>query len=254
VVLDCSSSLGISYNDTAQGVYSLNIDIDSASIGAVVIKFLGSTNQAQGIRAIYNGITYNEVSRASSGYFAATSPSDFTFLQGSFPTCTVAGLTFPSVPSFYCDGSVFQPTGSIQSISVASGDVGVVSTMAFVMVVPKITNLPDVLKYQIASLCGTTSSFQLMVECPRLLTGFQITSVRPNAIDICTIPLVSIGYNVPIIDTDIYGLPNINHWVFSDPYGQFVLTDGYYGFLQPNSLRGFFRCENGVVTEIASCN
>jgi len=258
VVLDCSSSISSAYNDTTQGVYSLNIDVDSSNTGAVVIRLLGTTNQAQGVRAIYNGVTYNEVSTLNEGYFTPTTPDGFAFLETALPTCTVAGTTFPSVPRFYYDGSAFQATGATESISVASGDVAT-RTMAFAMVIPKTSLLPDVLKFQVASLCGTTSSFQLQVTCPIVLTGFQVSNTYPSPPDpnptqgLCGLPLVNTAYNVPISDSDPYGVPDLEHWVFSDPNGQYPLADGYY-YLGVGSGGGeYMQVQNGVVISTGDC-
>ena len=258
VVLDCDQILIA--NDTAEGVYSISTDINSTSIGAVVITFKSTVggvsfgNQPLGVRAIYNNVTYNELSEPMAGYHASSSPANFTFVSPFTPSCSITGVTFPSVPSFYYDGLSFFTTGATQSISVAASDVSTVNYVAGRMVVPKITTSPDMLMFEIASLCDLTSEFQLEVSCPISLTGFGISAVYSSPPDqnFCNNPILYTAYNVPVSSPEVYGVPGLFDWVFSDPNGEYVLADGYY-LVQHPSQYYIIEVGNGVVSQLLTC-
>jgi len=248
-------------NDTEIGVYSINTDINSTSIGAVVITFMAtiggvgvSGKQPLGVRAIYNNVTYNELSEPAAGYHASASPANFTFISPIVnPACLITGVTFPSVPSFYYDGVSFFTTGATQSISVAASDVSTVNYVTGRMVVPKTTTSLDMLMFEIASLCSSTSEFKLEVSCPISLTGFGISAVY-SSVDqnFCNNPIVSTGYNVPVSSPQVYGVPGLFDWVFSDPNGEYVLVDGYY-LVQHPSQNYIIEVGNGVVSQLLTC-
>ena len=234
-----------------QGIYLVSLDLGSDT-GAVIITF-NPQSIPDGIRVTYNSGTYNKLSSPVDGYHASTNANNYTFIGNTDNDCGIAGTTYPALTESNYNGSSFVATGNTQSVTVAPGDVSLSLGVApgnCVMVVPKISATPTLLQVAVVGPCGSTA-WTIDVQCAELLTGYSSTTQQPACTEACGFPLTQTYYNAPVTGTP--GSPAVYDWVFSDANGQFILTDGFYGFIGGSG----FECmtvQNGIIVAISTCS
>jgi len=250
---ECLTPCGspINTGTTNEGVYILNSDL-GASVGAVLVKFTPASIP-DGIRANYNGVTYNKLSSPVDGYHGSTVSGGYTYVGNDSATCVpVAGTTYSNITQYkYKNGVGYQDTGLTQTITPQAGELsfttGTVPGVC-VMVIPKVSASPKNINIEMVGLCSLTA-FTVEVECPVLLTSF-LSSVRGNTqIQACGFSVINTPiYNAPVSGTA--GNPAVNDWVFSDAYGENVLAQGFYKI---NATEYIEVDANGIVITRANC-
>jgi len=232
---ECLTACGgapITYNSGA-GVFLLNMDLgDTGSdVGAVIVKFTPASIP-DGIRATFNGVVYNKFSLDNAtvgGYKGSTVSNGYTYLGYDSATCLpVAGTTYSGLTEYRYDGTNFIATGNTQNITPQAGELQF-STVAnpgtFYMVIPKLTTTPAALNIEMVGVC-TATAFTVEIDCPLLLSGYASSIVAASSTAACGSTIGSTFYNAPVSGTA--GNPAINDWVFSDAYGENVLSQGFY--------------------------
>ena len=242
----CGSSISVS---GSQGIYLVNLDAGSTSedIGAVIIRF-DPYSVPDGIRAIYNGVTYNKLSSPVDGLHQSTNAIDYTFIGEASSDCGISGTTYPALTEYIYDGGSFISTGNTQSVTVAPGDVSfsVAPPSQCVMVIPKEIAEPNIINIEVVGPCSGTG-WGMSVSCPAFLDLMPSSEVKVDTLTACTafinqeyfLVKVSAGTTVDVYD-----------FVFFDPYGATPLDDGYYKV----DTTTVIKVENGIVIEKITCS
>jgi len=252
---ECLTPCGSTFNPASgAGVYELNVDLGAAR-GAVIIKFT-PFSVPDGIKATYRGVFYNKFSSPIDGYHGGQPYGAYTYLGNDVPqppdSCLpTAGTTYSDLTKYkYEDGVGYVDTGLTTSVTPQAGEISLTSGAApgvCVMVIPKISITPSNIKLDIIGVCVGTG-FNIEVECPVFLTGFDSSLVGVDSASACGFALDQTYYNAPVSGTA--GNPAINDWVFSDEYGSNVLSQGFYKI---NATEYIEVDVNGVVINRANC-
>ena len=249
----CGEEIGAS---GGQGIYLINLETGGTELdtGAILIRF-NPASQPDGIRATFNGITYNKLSSTVDGYHASTSPTSHTFLgrDDTDPaSCSqiISGATYPAIEEFLYDGAAFTATGNTQSLFIAAGDLSLSDPTPpgyCLMVIPKVTPSPSIVNLSIVGPCETTA-WDIAIACPVQLSGYSSSSVFGTIGAACSAIRTEVYYNAP--NGGGFGTPSLYDWVFSDTNGQFILSDGFYGYGASNQ---YMQVENGVIIALGTC-
>ena len=221
---------------------------NTSDIGAIIIRFYtyAIPTIPRGIKATYNGNSYNQLSSIVDGYHASTNPTSPTFIGDSALDCGLSGTVYPNVPTYEYDGSTFNFIYN-QTVSVAPGDVSLgVDPVSCVMVIPKTSALPSKIDITIYSLCDA-DVWGMDIECPIKLTPFP-TTTNLDAFNVCDGLPINIAYNAPVNGSP--GVPEVYDWVFIDPNGEFIVPDGWYR--HPDLARRML-INDGVIVLIDVC-
>ena len=229
-----------------QGIYKVDLDAGN-SIGAMIITF-NPASIPDGIRILYNGGVYNQLSSPVDGYHASTDPNGYTYVGATANDCGISGTTYPALVEYVYNGASFVASGNTVSVFVAAGDVSLrASPGDCVMVIPKISATPSLIQVEAVGPCSGTA-WSLDIACPVALTGYSSTTRHPACTEACGHPLTETYYNAPVTGTA--GSPALYDWVFSDANGQFILTDGFYGFTGGKCMT----VQNGIIVAISTCS
>jgi hypothetical protein len=239
------------------GVYKMNIDTGetASDVGAIIVVF-NPQNIPDGIKVVFNGVTYNEVSSEVYGWLGGVPAALPIFLgriasQASCPAGSVIGGPF-TLSTFEWDGTAFIPTGMTESVTVsASQDRITVDGPSFcTMVIPKPSPVSSTVDITCYGVCSSTG-FNISVSCPTLLKKFKATvPVSEDPTLACELP-INQNYYVANVN-GAYPYIGLYDWVFLDPYGINKAPDGYYrtnNVIAPNDT---IRIANGVIDEIIS--
>lgn len=272
--IECIGQYNFDYEQvvgTPQGVN--RVKFTSNNSGAVIIKVRVTTSDAVGVRAIYNGQTYNKFSyndgaNAYNGYLAQPSPTDPTWI-GSENCCSIpftgCGNPDPLVQAltkiYQYNGSLSQfiDTGSTTTMVVNSSQLALRPTLFndwcwLVLPKPPIAGAPTDFDLEIWTVGACLPAWEVEVYCPSTLLSARRTSVSTTEVIAC-----GKNPNIPFWYASVSGnQPNLglNDWVFDNSYGGTVLPDGYYratNVVVPPPDTGWFKVENGRVVEIDTC-
>ena len=232
-----------------QGIYKVDLDAGN-SIGAMIVRY-NPASIPDGIRILYNGGVYNQLSSPVDGYHASTDPNGYTYIGATTADCGISGTTYPALVEYVYNGASFVASGNTVSVFVAAGDVSLGAAPGnCVMVIPKISATPSLIQVEAVGPCSGTA-WSLNIACPVALTGYSSTTRHPACTEACGHPLTETYYNAPVTGTA--GSPALYDWVFSDANGQFILTDGFYTFIVGSG----FECmtvQNGIIVAISDCS
>ena len=232
-----------------QGIYKVDLDAGN-SIGAMIVRY-NPASIPDGIRILYNGGVYNQLSSPVDGYHASTDPNGYTYIGATTSDCGISGTTYPALVEYVYNGASFVASGNTVSVFVAAGDVSLGAAPGnCVMVIPKISATPSLIQVEAVGPCSGTA-WSLNIACPVALTGYSSTTRHPACTEACGHPLTETYYNAPVTGTA--GSPALYDWVFSDANGQFILTDGFYTFIGGSG----FECmtvQNGIIVAISTCS
>lgn len=248
-VLPCGSGVNTSGN---QGVYELSFSA-GADLGCTIIYF-EPFGIPDGIRALWNGNTYNELT-GGDGYKASTaSPDHYTFIGNSNDDCGIAAQLnaggYSGLDQYRFNGTSFDLIGTSGTITGAGGDVQLSAGFDpgfMTLYIPKNTILPDVVTVEMAGPCSGTA-FNIEVNCPVLLTGVLTT----NAGGGCGDPLPNTYYNVPNRGGTA-GEPAVNEFYVEDQFGNSRVPAGSYVIDPPSGLKQIVVDANGVITSLIPC-
>jgi hypothetical protein len=245
----CGGSIGAS---GGQGIYLANLDTGS-DVGAIVIYF-NPDNVPDGIRAVYDGNTYNKLSSPIDGRHESTDPTGFTVVGNSGSDCGLAGNTtnFPAAIEYLYNGTSFLPTGNTQNITISPGDVSLgASPGSCIMVIPKTTASPSVINLEMLGPCSGTV-WAASIQCPYLLPEFSSSTRQSTALVPCGTALTETYYSAKV-HTANDAFVGLYDYVFEDAYGAIPLSSGFYltnNVAAPNQV---LNVQNGIVVAITNC-
>jgi len=252
----CGGSIG---GSGSQGIYLLNLDTGStpSSVGAIIVRF-DPFSFPDGIRATYDGNTYNTLSSPLDGFHKSTNPLGFTIVGASGSTGTCSSSWYPSggnilLNEYLYSGGSFTLTGNSQTIAIASGDISLSAAApgVCVMVIPKVNASPNIVNFELLGPCGGTA-FNIQISCPALLPSFQSSTVQPTSSVPCGTALTQTYYFAKV-HTAVDSYVGQYDFVFQDAYGAMPLADGFYltnNVAFPNQV---LHVVNGIVTTLSGC-
>ena len=249
---NCSTNIISTVGFGTYTIYLLDVNVGQTvlDLGAIKVSFSPDVTP-EGFRATYNGVVYNKLSSPIDGYHASTVSTNFTVVGAPSGFTCITGLPSLNIYKEFKYDAGFSATGDFQNIALSSGDLSPTSPSGSpgdcVMVIPKTTAAPAVISFEILGPC-TGIGFDIVVECPTILTSFAGSTVAPTQIDACAlVPQANAYYNMPV--TGSYGVPALNDWVFADSHGANILGNGFY------SLAGnrYMEVANGVIVDINNC-
>lgn len=239
--LSCEDVLEIGGGD---GIYILNVDLGSAT-GAVIVTFTPN-NTPDGIKASFDGITYNALSSPVDGYHAAPTNLPTYVGDAAFDCGLVAGSPYV-LTEYENNGLSFTPTGNTPTVTITTPQVStsLSDPLGCVMVIPKPSPTPTGLAISMYGVCSG-STYNVTVSCPERLMEFYSTDEGGGSGETCGLVTDQIYYSAPV-NGDGVTLGEYD-WVFSDYNGQSILPDGYYTApIHCPAPYDSYQVENGVI-------
>ena len=251
--LPCGSDV-IALNNEI-GFFRLN-DYLSTATGPVIIKFYPFENP-DGIRVIYNGVTYNKLSCWVDGVHQSTVSTNFTVVGERTHDCGLEGNTTTINFNVYNYNAGWVNYGEIIPVTINPGDVSLLDvdeTPPFIMVIPKTTALADNINIEMISPC-LDSKCSVVVKCPQILTlKTPASALYPSSEVPCSLTIDQEYYIVQVRDTPSQKI-DLYDYLFEDNQAVTPLADGFY--LMENYIGTFvfqvIEMSNGVVVSITSC-
>jgi len=241
--------------DTDRGYYTIQVDLGAAT-GAIEIE-LDVNSIPDGIKVEYDGSTYNSVYSANFGYLTSTGTEPI-YLGISAFDCSISGATFSGLTDYQFNGTGFNATGNLQSVTVDPASVQLQASGLGTcrMIIPKPNATPSTATITLISPCST-ADITITPECASgtALSSFQTTlntSTPTNSSGLCTVVSATTFYHLPINGTP--GNPAVGDIMFQDVNGATPANDGYYAVVGYPSATGVIEVAvGGEIIAIAAC-
>jgi len=239
-------------SSTAESVFNVSLFVGDgpADVGAIIIRFNPLT-VPDGIYAQFDSVIYNTLSSPTYGLLSAVSNLPI-YIGDSGSDC---GLVIDSphvldVYSWY--NAAFNPTLTTETVTILPTqlDLTVTSPGQCVMVVPKPLQNPSIIDIKIISPCPLTD-FAMDVSCPTILPEFASSQMFESSVEACSGDRGETYYYVHV--NGAAGVLGLYDWVFSDYYGQTVLSNGYYSSTSCPPGSDWFRVQDGIIVEFGAC-
>ena len=242
----CGGTINVSGN---QGVYYLNVNL-GATTGAVIVQF-NPLSVPDGIKALFNSVTYNGLSSPAWGWRQGTAGLPTYVGDTTFDCGIVAGSPY-TLNEFQYNGTTFAALGTTESVSVAAGQMQLTATAPgnCIMVIPKTVSSPSILNLTFIGPCSGTV-FNVTVSCPAALTSFSSSTVNVNSSAACSATINQTYYVAHVNGAG--GTLGLYDLVFSDANGQFKLGAGYYQTNDAGTNEWFQVDANGVIVAFGDC-
>lgn len=233
----------------AQGIYYLNVNLDS-TIGAVVVEF-DPLSIPDGIVAVYDSTVYNGVSSPNYGWLQGTAGLA-TYLGETASDCGIVAGSPYTLNEFQYDGTSFVSLGTTESVTILSGQSELTATDPgnTVMVIPKTAAVPSILNLSFIGPCVGTA-FNISVSCPAALPSFDSSTMRATSVLACAASITTTYYVAYVNGSG--GTLGLYDLVFSDPNGEFKLAAGYYKTNDAGANEWYQVDANGVIIAFGSC-
>ena len=246
--IPCEETISLTGNE---GVYYLNVNL-GAPTGAVIIEFDPNTIP-NGIVALFDSVTYNGLSSPTDGWLQGTAGFP-TYIGSSSAACVptlVSGSPYP-LDEFQYNGTVFAPLGTIESVSIAAGQLELTATTPgnCVMVIPKLVASPSILNLTFIGPCSGTE-FTVYVACPDALNSFSSSTVNATSVLACADGIDQTYYVAHVNGSG--GTLGLYDLVFSDNNGEFKLAAGYYLTNDAGANNWYQVDANGVIIACGIC-
>jgi hypothetical protein len=248
--LDCGTTLLMS---TDRGYYTINADL-GATTGAVVIDIDFKT-QPDGVKVVFDGITYNAVYSPNFGYLNSTGTEPLYAGITAFD-CSISGTTYPALSDYQFNGNGFNATGEIKSVTVDPASVFLQPSGLGTckMIIPKIAASPSIAEITIISPCES-AEIEIDVFCPVALPSFLTTRVAPEPTSVSGLCGTSVDapfYHVLVNGTA--GNPAVGDIIYQDASAVILAESGYYAVVgYPSGSGVIFVDSNGIITSITAC-
>jgi hypothetical protein len=249
--LSCGTTLLMS---TGRGYYTINADL-GASTGAVVIDIDFKT-LPDGVKVVYDGVTYNAVYSPNFGYLSSTGTEP---LYGGITAfdCGISGTTYPALNKFQFNGNGFNATGELESVTVdpASVQLQASGLGTCKIIIPKTAASPSTAEITIISPCES-AEIDIDVFCPAALPSFLLTRTGPeptNVSGLCSASVDATFYHVVVNGTA--GNPAVGDIMYQDANGSAVALAGFYAVVTyPTSAAVIEVDANGIIiNSILAC-
>ena len=231
-------------------VYDITYDLASG-VGVVPIRF--TPGGGTGIFATYNNVVTSD---SSSTNLLNTQNPTHSYFEGPYygddSVCNPPTGT-NILPLYNWDeiNEEFDNSGTTENVVIDASDLTSLTTGgagSYVLYVSKQNATPSTMDLRIVSACSTgVPNWSVDVDCPRILTGFASSAKASTEVDICTLPVESTLYNLPVTTPNAFGIPAVRDWVFKDNLGEDVADDGYYKLSGGAVGCRYIRVVNGVI-------
>ena len=246
----CASTITVGGNT---GIYNLTFDTGT-DLGAMLIYFRPQS-VPDGIRVLFDAVTYNEVTSPNFGYLASATPGNYVVLGATASDCTpgiaatlnAGGYSnldeyeYNVVTSQYdLIGNSGVVTGTGTDVNLTAGPPGYCT-----LVIPRPTNIANTCLVSVVGFCGT--QWDLEINCPVVLTA------TPMGVE---------GVNCGATEGACYAAPNrggtagepaVFEFVFTDGSGQTKIPAGTYTINPPSGQKQMTVDANGVITNLVNC-
>jgi len=245
----CGDSIGISTANS--GAFVMNFEA-GAGLGAIIVRFNPFT-VPDGIKIEFNSNVYNVFSSVVYGYLYPLIPGGPPIFLGRLSDdCITTGTPYV-LPEYEYDGSAFVSTGNTQTITVSPGQKALTlnSPMNCIAVVPKTSASPSNVRVTVYGVCDNTLS-SISVGCPVMLNSFPCSNPAFTPLDICGVVVENQTYYIAPVTGNGITL-GLYDWIFADPYGEVIVSDGYY---KSTGLMGdyqWFLVMNGIIVQFGMC-
>jgi len=239
----------------SEGAYYMDVDLGSGT-GAVIINFTPG-GPPNGIKAEYNGNTYNDLVSPVDGFHSASGTTAITYLGNTADDAICGGIagTSPVLDNYRYNGAAFFAPGGNTNPTIDATDVSLSAAVpgTCVMVIPKLNPTPSTLSLTMIAPCAA-SQFSIEVECPAALPSFF--GAVPEVTGTCGSLLDQRYYHAPVNGTA--GLPGLFDMVFSDANGDLPLL-GYNSIYLGNLIGTgagsgkWIEVVQGVIVSINNC-
>lgn len=247
---DCNTGTIEGANPESVFNVSLNVGSGPADVGAIIIRF-NPLSAPDGIYSQFDGVVYNTLSSPTYGLLSAD-PNIPIYIGDSSADCGLV-IDSPHVLDVYSWYNLtFNPTLTTETVTIVPTQLDLTATSPgdCVMVVPKPLATPSIVDIKIISPCPLTD-FAMEVSCPTILSGFSSTIVWDSFVSACVALQNQTYYYVHV--NGAAGVLGLYDWVFSDYYGENVLTNGYYGSTACPPGSTWFRVQDGIIVEFGGC-
>ena len=244
----------VNANGTA-GIYELTFDT-GVDLGAMIIYF-DPIGVPDGIRGIFDGVTYNAVTSPQFGYLASPSVSNFVVLGQTGSDCNPpigqtldqGGYTGLDEYRFNSVTNVYDQIGTSGTVTGASSDVNLTAGQPgdCTMVIPRPNYNANQCIIEVGGFCGT--QWDLQINCPVVLTATPISVVGD---DCGTTNFPNFVYVAPNIN-GTPGEPAVNEFAFGDGNGELKYIQGQYIINPPSGPKSITVSSDGVISNIVNC-
>ncbi len=246
----CATPCGGTINANGnQGVYYLDTELGEDT-GAIVITF-NPLSIPDGIKAVYNSVTYNGVSSPNYGWLQGVAGLP-TYIGQISANCGIVANSPYTLNEFEYNGTTFASLGTNTTVSISGGQVQLTGNPPgnTKMVIPKTQASPSVLNLSFIGPC-TGTAFNISVACPAALPSFASSNLNANSTLACA-DAIDQTYYIAYVNgsTGVLGLYDL---VFSDPNGQFKLSAGYYKTNLAGTNDWYQVDANGVIIAFGAC-
>ena len=249
----CTVPCGSGITTTSgEGIYSVNVGIGT-SVGCFIIYF-DPGNIPDGVRAIYDGDYFNNLTSPTYGYLSSGVSSNFSYVGRTSDDCGIAaaltGGGYSGLNEYNFNGTTFDLTGTTGSVTGDSGDVNLtVATPGYcTLYVPVLTPTTESILLEVFGVCPTTSG-NIEIVCPTLLTGVPTEPLTGGAT--CASVFTNTFYNVPNRGGTA-GEPALHEFFVRDEYGLNRVLNGNYTINPPSGKKDIV-VTDGVITSITAC-
>lgn len=255
----CTVPCGSGITTTSgEGIYSVNVGIGT-SVGCFIIYF-DPGNIPDGVRAIYDGDYFNNLTSPTYGYLSSGVASNFSYVGRTSDDCGIAaaltGGGYSGLNEYNFNGTTFDLTGTTGSVTGDSGDVNLtVATPGYcTLYVPVLTPTTESILLEVFGVCPTTSG-NIEIVCPTLLTGVPTSNVGAAS---CSSSFPNTYYNVPNRGGTA-GEPALHEFFVLDEYASDTgvnngrVAGGNYTINPPSGKKDIIVSPNGIITSITAC-
>jgi len=249
-VAPCTTSINTS---GGTGIYSLTYSTGT-DLGAMLIYFRPQS-VPDGIRIIYDGVTYNEVTSPTFGYLASATVGNFVVIGSSGSDCvpsiatTLNGAGYSNLDEFTYNNttSSFDLVGALGTVTGTGTDVNLTAGPPgyCTLVIPRPNQNATTCLIEVAGFCGT--SWDLEINCPVVLTSTPLGVEGENCAETS-----SIFYAAPNRGGTA-GEPAVNEFAFIDSSGVTKVPAGTYTINPPTGQKQMTVDANGVITNLVNC-
>ena len=246
----CGSGITTS---SGEGLYSVNVGIGT-SVGCFIIYF-ESGDIPDGVRAIYDGDYFNNLTSPTYGYLSSGVASNFTYIGKTSDDCGIAaaltGGGYSGLNQYNFNGTTFDLVGTSGSVTGDSGDVNltVAAPGYCTLYVPVLTPTTESVLFEVFGVCPSTSG-NIEIVCPTLLTGVPTEPLSGGAT--CASVFTNTFYNVPNRGGTA-GEPALHEFFVRDAYGTQRVAAGNYTINPPSGKKDIVVSANGIITSITAC-
>lgn len=239
----------------SDGIYQLNYDTGT-DLGAMILYFRAQA-VPDGIRAIFDSVTYNEVTSPAFGYLGTPNAGNYLFVGLASSDCVPGigvtldggGYTGLDQNLYNSVTSTFDLVGTSGTVTGTSADVQLSASLPgyCTMVIPRPNNNASSALVEAVGVCSTL--WNLEINCPVVLTD---TPISNNGETCATTDFEGIVFVAPNRG-GTPGEPAVFEFAFADGNGVNKYAAGQYIINPPSGKKNITIDANGVITLFTPC-